>query len=113
MTRTFKTLLAVAFLAFAFAAGPAMAEADGKVEWRPSSGEPKKNVVIRQNGNTLIIRTDPRAADRIAKMVRDSDRVVIRDRRTGFTYYPENYYPYYRNRGAAYSAGRAIGTKND
>jgi hypothetical protein len=110
MTRTWKKLLFMALLACVFSAGPAMAGADGKVEWRSSSGEPRKNVIIRQGGDTLIIRTDPRAADRLQKMLdKKKGRVIIRSR--GFTYYPDDYYPYYRDKGPAYSVGRAVGRK--
>jgi hypothetical protein len=113
MSSFLKTLILAVFTLAVFAAGAAWAEkADGKVEWRNSSSEPKKSVVIREGGDTLIIRTDPRAADRIQRMLnKGNGRLIIRNR--GFTYYPDNYYPYYRRRGAAYSVGRAVGTKAD
>ncbi len=111
MTRILKTLLIAAVLAGAFVVPTALADKpDGKVEWR--DGGEKKNVVIRKGNKTYIIRTSPEAAERIQRMVQDGDRVVIRDRGR-FTYYPENYYPYYRDKGAAYSVGRALGSKID
>jgi hypothetical protein len=107
-----KKLLLATVLIGVFMAQPALADKpDGKVEWRNSASEPRKSVVIRRNGNTTILRTSPEMADRIQRMIeRNPERVIIRSRR-GHSYYPDNYYPYYTRKGAAYSTGRALGTK--
>ncbi len=107
-----KTLCFAILLVAAFVAQPALADADGKVEWRNSgNSQPRKDVIIRRNGNTTILRTSPEMADRIQDMIdRNPDRVIIRSP-YGNEYYPNNYYPYYTRKGAAYSTGRALGSK--
>ena len=107
-----RKLLLAAVLIGVLGAQPALADKpDGKVEWRNSTSEPRKSVVIRRGGDTTIIRTSPEMADRIQRMIdRNPERVIIRSRH-GNNYYPDNYYPYYTRKGASYSGGRALGQK--
>ncbi|MCC7305404.1 MAG: hypothetical protein IT558_03985 [Alphaproteobacteria bacterium] len=101
------------FIALAVLAGPAFAEGvkrlPGNVTIKPSNRDYTKSVVIRQRGQpTVIIRTDPDSARLMEEMLKKSDRTVIRVGRR--LYYPQYYYPYYKEEGTAYSAGHAVGT---
>ncbi len=99
-----KKLLSSAFVLSALMAQPALADHDDR-----------KSVVIRQGNDTLILKTSPEAASRIQKMIKEGDNVVIRLPRSGYYYYPDDYYPYYRNHKnpTAYSVGRAVGRELD
>ena len=93
-----------------FLATPAHAEADGKITIIRPERDRSKTVVIKNNGNRLIIRTDEDGARRLNKILKKNGRIIIRDR-GGVRAFPDDYYPYYRDKGTAYSVGRALGTK--
>ncbi len=122
MTKNIRKLLVTTILAGALLA-PELATAKDNVIFLPSGSDRTKSVVIDDGRTRMIIRTDEASARQIQRMLRRSDRVIIRTpsygSSYGYGYYPGYYPDYYNpnpytgNRGLGYALGRAVGSKID
>jgi hypothetical protein len=112
MSRFMKKLLLMILVA-GFCLAPVEADAKKKSVIIKPPTEKTKSVIIKMPRKTVILNTTPEAAAHIEKMLKGSGRVTIHVPASAG--YPYSYYPdsYYRDKGVAYSSGRALRTRRD